>query len=756
MFACCLSLLQAGNALAVRALGIHPIASDHTAEITALLLRSVFAAISDLDHLVLVKPGGLYAHSGIPSYLENTFHKAPVRPYGRSVYLCPRQAFVPTLYVRPARVEDHDDLGPIFSAQSEVVSDRFGEFFLAEVIENQSEKQKVLVGEGPEGRAVGLLAFTSEVQTPLLQACFETAPFGYLVKRSAALEARSARAAVLESRKLADWYSVLSAHGEELQGVFDAIPPANLQDERVDVNAHDSRLSPGDQAGSDGVMAPLSPDTTLSPGEGEDTFTGAAATEGVDGGSSITDSLDSSIVGMSLNIHGSATPANRVKNPSAVAAQQQQGDEIGLPAVDYDSGEERVYISDVAAVFDAKGDAWGYTGIGGAKLGHVMLVETGLLPASIEPNDAGTVTRSTLNNAVAAFADRRDGFHRRMRVSSWYTSTAVAVVAADDAAVPSKSADGQSSGRKLVIEEFDRLAASIDQERKEALRNAQLATTAAQRDLEAAQQAERAAHEAAVKEQYDREHGSNNADVPSTSIMKGKKAGAMAPAAASAAQQRRNSVLSAEKRAEYASAAVVAAQAALTQTLKVPMAAVAAAISKRVGRAANGSLAGEELVAELQPYLIDAVSNSAAAAPTHRSGAGSPLQPAAATSEDVSAVPKLVFTTALEQWEKQALPTVLAPVVVITTASSSSKRYSLVPPSSLAAAPLADETEENVAKVVSQLLKLPTVHLPSLLGTLAENFAAAEASVAAQIEKIRLEEEKKKKAEEEAVKKGQC
>ena len=60
------------------------------------------------------------------------------------VYACPRGLYMPLLHVRPARVEDHDDLEPVFNAQSEVLSDRYGQFFIAELIENQVHVELLL------------------------------------------------------------------------------------------------------------------------------------------------------------------------------------------------------------------------------------------------------------------------------------------------------------------------------------------------------------------------------------------------------------------------------------------------------------------------------------------------------------------------------------------------------------------------------------------------------------------------------------
>mgnify|MGYP002836629842 CR=1 FL=1 len=39
---------------------------------------------------------------------------------------CPRGLYLPDLLVRDARVEDHDDLVPVFNAQSEVLTAELG------------------------------------------------------------------------------------------------------------------------------------------------------------------------------------------------------------------------------------------------------------------------------------------------------------------------------------------------------------------------------------------------------------------------------------------------------------------------------------------------------------------------------------------------------------------------------------------------------------------------------------------------------
>ena len=295
----------------------------------------------------------------LPSPLRASFARAPTAGAGgEDVFLCSRQHFVPTLYVRNARVEDHDDLAPVFEAQSEVVSGRFGEFFLAESIEKQGPRNRVLVGEGPEGRAVGLISATAEVPTQLLQACFQTAPFGNLVQRSALLRAHDARAAVLAVRQLSDWFSVLGAHRDELQGVFDAIPSFGAA--------------------------------------------GAGGLRGAGAGAASTISL---LAGATSRL-GADAQAGAADEGVGVGGD----DDDGLPLELVDGTQDAVAVNDVAAVFDHKGDAWGYVGVGGAKLGRTMLVDLGVIGASEESEKSrAVITRQGLNDAVADFAQRREG-----------------------------------------------------------------------------------------------------------------------------------------------------------------------------------------------------------------------------------------------------------------------------------------------------------------------------------------------------------
>merc|ERR1719272_1644866 len=101
--------------------------------------------------------------------------------YGSAVLCCRRLDVITPLFIRMARVEDHDNLVSVFNAQSEVITEIYGEYFIAELIEAQNEENKALVAE-VDGRAVGLMCLTSDVDINVLAQCFSLDPYDNLLK----------------------------------------------------------------------------------------------------------------------------------------------------------------------------------------------------------------------------------------------------------------------------------------------------------------------------------------------------------------------------------------------------------------------------------------------------------------------------------------------------------------------------------------------------------------------------------------------
>ncbi|NWW89177.1 CFA61 protein, partial [Rhynochetos jubatus] len=79
------------------------------------------------------------------------------------------------------RLEDYDDLMPIWTRQSEVLKETYGEYFLADLLECQDEENQAVVCEDGD-TAVGLMSLSSQVNISLLQECFHLQPFHGLCK----------------------------------------------------------------------------------------------------------------------------------------------------------------------------------------------------------------------------------------------------------------------------------------------------------------------------------------------------------------------------------------------------------------------------------------------------------------------------------------------------------------------------------------------------------------------------------------------
>ena len=155
--------------------------ADHLVQndVAESILRTAFTTLSEVDVLLLAQPEDVRPFAP----LRDTFEplQALSSNAGVRVHACHRGLYLPDLLIRKARVEDHDDLVPVFNAQSEVLTERYGEFFIAELIERQDDRNTALVAE-VDGHAVGLLALSADIDVALLQQTFDLAPYDNLEK----------------------------------------------------------------------------------------------------------------------------------------------------------------------------------------------------------------------------------------------------------------------------------------------------------------------------------------------------------------------------------------------------------------------------------------------------------------------------------------------------------------------------------------------------------------------------------------------
>ncbi|OWF50418.1 cilia- and flagella-associated protein 61-like isoform X2 [Mizuhopecten yessoensis] len=156
--------------------------SDYAHGCCREIIRTAFNAVPDLHFLYLFVPMKAYPESALDEVFKQVDKTEGVSDgVSGALFVCHRHDHVPVLHVRKATVEDHDDLTPIFTRQSDMLNMTYGDFFLAELVEAQDEHMQCLVAE-VEGTAIGFMSISDDVNAPLLNECFELGPFHGLRK----------------------------------------------------------------------------------------------------------------------------------------------------------------------------------------------------------------------------------------------------------------------------------------------------------------------------------------------------------------------------------------------------------------------------------------------------------------------------------------------------------------------------------------------------------------------------------------------
>jgi hypothetical protein len=88
------------------------------------------------------------------------------------VFVSDRSRIIQILEIREALEQDHDDLVEICNAQSELYTQVYGDYFIAELIANQTEDRKAIVAQ-VENKAKGLLSLSTDIDYGFLSKNFE-------------------------------------------------------------------------------------------------------------------------------------------------------------------------------------------------------------------------------------------------------------------------------------------------------------------------------------------------------------------------------------------------------------------------------------------------------------------------------------------------------------------------------------------------------------------------------------------------------
>uniref|UniRef100_A0A7S3ZDH5 Cilia- and flagella-associated protein 61 N-terminal domain-containing protein n=1 Tax=Lotharella globosa TaxID=91324 RepID=A0A7S3ZDH5_9EUKA len=144
-----------------------------------MILHSAFDTFAHVDALLFALGPNVTAFTPVnePEIFEEIEHKSGDVKMLVSFAINYR----PQVRIRSARVEDHDDLTPIFNQQSEILTENYGEFYLTRVIEAQSKSNQVLVAD-INNKPVGLMSLTSDIDTKILADCFDLSPYNNFTK----------------------------------------------------------------------------------------------------------------------------------------------------------------------------------------------------------------------------------------------------------------------------------------------------------------------------------------------------------------------------------------------------------------------------------------------------------------------------------------------------------------------------------------------------------------------------------------------
>ncbi|XP_043526432.1 cilia- and flagella-associated protein 61-like [Frieseomelitta varia] len=157
----------------------------YTGHFFADLLTGLFNVTSYLQHVILVIPPRIII-PGVDVF-EQQMIKIPPRyltdkPSVQSIYMTNRHLENPRLKVRRVVEEDNDDVVTIIDAETSLVKEFYGEFYVSEIVRHPDNCRRLIVSEDDEGLATGVMFLNSNIDLDTLNENFELIPYNGLRK----------------------------------------------------------------------------------------------------------------------------------------------------------------------------------------------------------------------------------------------------------------------------------------------------------------------------------------------------------------------------------------------------------------------------------------------------------------------------------------------------------------------------------------------------------------------------------------------
>ncbi|XP_015712110.1 cilia- and flagella-associated protein 61 isoform X2 [Coturnix japonica] len=155
---------------------------EYAAGCSQEMVRRAFIAMPELEFILLFIP----ADEDLEPGLDGVFEKMMTAPGSTvdktfTLHVCLRHPYHPHLHVRNARLEDYDDLMPMWTRQCEILKETHSEYFLADIIASQDEENQAVVCEDG-GTVVGFMNLCAQVDVSLLRESFDLRLFHGLCK----------------------------------------------------------------------------------------------------------------------------------------------------------------------------------------------------------------------------------------------------------------------------------------------------------------------------------------------------------------------------------------------------------------------------------------------------------------------------------------------------------------------------------------------------------------------------------------------
>ena len=142
------------------------------------MLRFVFEGCQELGQVVFHLPDEGYKKGQLAGLLQNAFLFETLREFK----VLRREKVLSRFMIRRAREEDQDDLSEICNRQTELRTEIFGEFFLAEMISSASQDKICLVAQNEREKVVGILVASDDVDYEVLTRNYRLGAFQCLTK----------------------------------------------------------------------------------------------------------------------------------------------------------------------------------------------------------------------------------------------------------------------------------------------------------------------------------------------------------------------------------------------------------------------------------------------------------------------------------------------------------------------------------------------------------------------------------------------